>query len=309
MAYLNETAGAARESNATAVTGSGPELFVDTVAGNNGSGLLWSGAYTTMGAAFANLLARHTATAKSADNATIYVRGVIAEQISAPLGVSGVRVIGASGGRPRHDNGVRWKEAAVAGAAPLCIVHEQGWEFHDILFVPQATYSAIKLWRAEDAVHPDGSHAIFKGCKFIGAAQAGIGIEDYGGMHHVLVEDCEFNDLASGIIATNVSIAAPLRNVIQNNIFEGNKNDIAFNGSKNIVRGNLFRDVYHATTHPITVNLAYTADPATGNSVVDNLFADISANVTIAKGYKPSTGDNWLNHVAGTAAYIAAVPS
>ena len=284
-------------------------LYVDTQhasAGTTGKqGTDPANPFSTMEAAF-NVL--------DSDD-VIIVRGNITEQLTAPQDVFGVRIIGANAGRPRHADGdnvyhaAAWKQSAVAEALPLLTIREQGWEFHNILFVPESGYSAVKLHRTEVAAAMDASHAVFANCKFIGAAQAGIGIEDYGGMHHVLIEDCEFNDLASAIIATNVSIAAPLRNVIRRNIFEGNKNDIAGNYSKSYVVENDFKDVYHAATHPITVNLAYTADAATGNVVRDNWFADAAANVTVAKGYKPSTGDRWANHVSDTAAYIVAVPS
>jgi hypothetical protein len=278
-------------------------LWVDTVSGSDlHSGVSPETALQTMAAAFAAV----------ADNGTVYVKGVVAEQISAPLGVQGVKVIGYAGGRPRHDDGARWKQAAVAGNAPLVIIHEQGWEFRNILFVPQTGYSAIKAWRAEDAAHPDSSHFIVGGCKFIGnvafGSAGGIGIEDYGGNHHYLVEDCEFAQLVSAIVATNVSIAAPLRNTIRRCVFDGNTNDVAFNGSRCVVADNRFMTAYHVSAHPVTVNLAYTVDPATGNHVTGNIFADAVGNVTVAKGYKPSTGDVWRNKVTDTAADIVAVP-
>lgn len=246
-------------------------------------------------------------------NDTLLLYGDIREQVLAPLDVQGVRVIGLANGNTRHDDGVRWREAASAGNKPLIELREQGWEFQNILFVPQTAYSAVKLHREESATYPDASHAKFSGCKFIGnvafGSAGGIGIEDYGGMHHVVVEDCEFAQLVSAIVATNVGIANPLRNIIRRNVFDGNTHDIRFNGSRCIVERNIFMTPYDATAHPSTVNLAYTADPATGNFVLDNTFADAAANVVIAKGYKPSTGDVWRNRVTDTAADIVAVPS
>ena len=279
-------------------------LWVDTVNGDDGhNGASPETAFATMAAAFAAVV----------DNGTIYVSGDVREHIAAPLGVTGVKVIGISGGRTRHDDGVRWRQAAVAGDAPLVIVHEQGWEFHNILFVPQDGYSAIKFWRAEDAAHPDGSHAVVRGCKFIGGGgigtPLGIGIEDYGGMHHQLIEDNEFCDLDFAIKATNVAIAAPLRNTVRRNSFDGNKNDVAFNGSRCVVADNRFMTPYDVADHPTTVNLALTADPATGNHVTGNLFADAAADVTVAKGYKPSTGDVWRNLVTDAADAVVAVPT
>lgn len=281
----------------------GTTYYVDTVNGSNSnSGLNWDVPLATVAAAFA----------KVDDNGIIAILGDVREQITAPLGVTGVRVIGAAGGRTRHDDGVRWREPVTALDAPLVTIRQQGWEFHNILFVPQDGYSAIRARREENATYPDGGHFKVKGCKFIGGGgigtPQGYGIEDYGGCHHYLIEECEFNDLAKAIACTNHSIAAPLRDIIRKNIFEGNTSDIEMNASLCMVLDNLFRTPY-AVSHPTTVNLALTADPATGNSVIGNFFADATANVTIAKGYKPSTGDVWRNFVTDAADPVVAVPS
>ena len=294
----------------------GPEIYVDTVKGAAGrSGQSWEKAISTMDEAFDKLAEYELDTGVNVNHAAIYVIGTVAEQLTAPLGVQGVKIIGCAGGRPRHDDGVRWKEAATATNAPLLTLREQGWELHNILMVPETGYSAIRAHRAESATYPDSSHFIVRGCKFIGnvaiGSAGGIGIEDWGGNHHYLVEDCEFNELVSAIIAPAGSpgIAAPLRNTIRRNVFSGNTHDIRMDGSRCIVQGNIFRTKYHGTTHPSTVNLAYTSDVATGNTVIDNYFADAAADVTIAKGYKPSTGDVWRNKVTNTAADIVAVPA
>ena len=65
---------------------------------------------------------------------------------------------------------------------------------------------------------------------------------------------------------------------------------------------------YGVASHDQTVNMAHTAD-GTINRVVDNTFADASGNVTIAKGYKPSTGDVWRNKTTDTADDIVTVPA
>ncbi len=285
----------------------GVEYYVDTVNGsNNNSGLSWEQAKATMAATLA-LIAK--------DNATVYVVGDIREQITAPLGIQGVRIIGMAGGRTRHDDGVRWREASTAAGAPLLTLREQGWELQNILFVPQSGYSALRAHRAETASYPDSSHFIVRRCKFIGGGgigtPQGIGIEDWGGNHHYLVEECEFHDLVSGIVAPAGSpgIAAPLRNTIRQNVFEGNQNDVCMDGNLCRVLDNLFMTAYHVTAHPNTVNLAYVSDVSGKNSVIGNFFADATANVVIAKGYKPSTGDRWRNYVSDAADPVVAVPS
>lgn len=290
----------------------GPVFFVDTINGLAGnSGLTPDKALTTIEAVFTKLLAMATADADSANNATIYVVGTIAEQLTAPLGVSGCRIIGLANGRNRHDDGARWKEEASAAGAPLLIVHEQGWEFHNILFVPETGYSALRLWRAEDATHPDGSHGVYRNCKFIGntaiGTPAGIGIEDWGGTHHYLVDDCEFCDLEFAIVAPAGSpgIAAPLRDTIQNCFFSDNKHDICMDMSRGRIIHNYFNTAYHGTTHPNIVNLAYLSDVSGKNVVCENYFPDAITAIDDDHGYVESTGDVWANNWASTATSAA----
>jgi hypothetical protein len=281
--------------------------YVDTVNGsNNNSGKSWSRAKLTMAAALAAV----------DDHGVVGVVGDIREQITAPLGLQGVRIVGMAGGRTRHDDGVRWREATVAGNAALITIREQGWEFHNILFVPQNAYAAIRAHRAESASYPDSSHFIVRGCKFIGpngiAGAQGKGIEDWGGNHHYLVEECEFNDLEFAIVgpAGSPGIAAPLRDIIRRNIFAQNKHDICMDMSKGIVQENIFRTAFNGSTHPNTINLAYLSDVSGANLVLDNHVADSNTDLADnTKGFVPSTGDTWRNWAAGTVDPVVAVPS
>ncbi|MCK9599844.1 MAG: hypothetical protein M0R06_12445 [Sphaerochaeta sp.] len=290
-----------------AVAEKGNTVFVHSVLGNdNASGRNWDRAVKTMEEAFSRV----------EDHGIIAAIGTFAEQgVLAPLGVQGVRVVGMAGGRTRHDDGVRWKESTVAENTFLVAIREQGWEFHNILFVPESGYAAIRAWRAEDATYPDSSHFIVRRCKFIGPGAIGTftgkGIEDWGGNHHYLVEECEFDELEFAIVAPAGSpgIAAPLRDIIRFNKFEGNKNDICMDMSKGLVQGNIFRNAYNNPAHLNTINLAYVSDVSGANLVVDNHLGDATANIVIAKGFVPSTGDQWRNWVTDAADPIVAVPA
>lgn len=321
---LSSTQNAAGSGTAFASDNNAPVLFVNTVTGQAGNnGLTPANPMATITAAFAQMAVWEAQTAHSSDNTIINVLGVIAEQVTTPLsgesgvGVSGVTIQGLVGGNNRHDDGARWKEAAVAGGAPLITVRGQGWTFRHLLMVPETGYSAVRLRRQEDTTYPDGSHAVFENVRFMGNAAlgtaAGIGIEDYGGQYNVSVDGCQFINLISAIRATNVSIAAPLMwrvGLKSPNVFNLCTNDIATNGSGWTVANNQFMVPYNVTTHPITLNLALTATTTYGNRVYNNVFADAAANVVIAKGYvKGNTSDVWRNFVTDTAAYIVTVPS
>lgn len=275
------------------------DVYVDTANGDNENlGRSANEPKRTMAAAFSVVR----------DYGRIFVVGDIREELLTPLGVQGVKIIGAAGGNTRHDNGVRWREPAsnpTSGGA-LLTIREQGWEVHNILFVPKTDGTAIRLRRAEDATYPDGSHAIIKSCKFIGnvafgAAGLGCGVEDHGGSHHDRIEQCEFMALANGVKSTaGAGIAAPLRWFVANNIFIDNVSHIALPGNQCIIQNNILDE---ATTN------VDTSGATGGNFVLNNQFSNDQANIAIADGYKGHATDVWRNFSQNTAAMTVGIPA
>jgi hypothetical protein len=239
----------------------------------------------------------------AADNDVIRFVGTIKEQLLAPLGVQGVKIIGAAGGRTRHDDGARWTSPdSPAATTPLLTLREQGWELHNILFVPPADASAVRFRRAESATYPDGSHAIVRGCKFVSDGQTGI--EDHGGCHHWLIEDCEFAGsdtvLTNGIKhVTGAGIAAPLRDTIRRCTFTAVTNAIQLPGTQCVVEENLIGQ------GTIIVD---TSGGSGANFVVDNVFPDAEADIDNAHGYTTHATDIVRNFSADTSAMTVGVP-
>lgn len=240
------------------------------------------------------------------DNDTIHVRGDIREEAVMPLGKQGIVIVGDYGGRTRHDDGCRWREpasGATTGGA-LLTLREQGCEVRNILFVPKSDGTALRIRRNEDATYPDGSHAKIVGCKFIGAAVATCkGIEDVGGSHHVLVEDCEFMTLANAIQNTSTSIAVPLRWMIRNNWFNDCTAYITLPGNQCIVRDNVFMSDPSGNVVVMTGGGA-----AGGNHVLFNVFPNTDAGITTGNGYDGVAGDRWRNYSSDTAAFSVVTP-
>lgn len=251
-------------------------------------------------------------------NGVVFVTGDVRGAFVGPLGAYGWKIIGVAGGRPRHTtssgvvlpgNGAAWREHATAEALPLLELREQGWEVHNLLMMPQSGYSAVKLHTEETASYPDGSHAIFSGVRFISPGdQVGYGIEDYGGAAHIGVHGCEFVNLEYAWKQSNVSIRNPQDHEWHYNRFSGCKTDIAGNFDRSDFYRNRHRTAYHASTHPTTLNLALTGGNG-GNCVREVYFKDNLADVTILKGYKPGTGDDWRTYEPDTAAFDVVVPS
>lgn len=292
----------------------GGQFFIDTVHGSDGAdGNSWTAALKSM----TEVLTRVTS------DTDIFVRGRLAEHCLAPLGVYGVRIFGAAGGRPRHStsggvvldgNAASWVESATSTNSPLLELREQGWEVHNMLMVPKSGYGAIKLHREETATYPDASHFVMTGCKIISSGtRVGLGIDDSGASYHILVEDNEFVNLEYAYKASGVGIAAPGAHAYRRNRFSGNKNDIYGNFYGSEIYRNIFCTPYNASTHPNTVNLAATADAGSAtdaNYVIENYFADAEAVIVDqTKGYKSATGDVWRNFATASAAFIVEAPS
>jgi hypothetical protein len=283
--------------------------YVDTVNGADGGsfdGLSWDQPFKSMGEAFANV----------GDNDVIFGLGDVREELLAPLGVFGVRIIGGFGGNTRHSteggvavsgNSLSWREpasGATTGGA-LLTLRQQGWEVHNILFVPKSDATAIRLRRAEDATYPDASHAIINRVRIIlGAVGTSKGVEDHGGCSHVTIQNSEFDTLAEAIGHTvGAGIDSPNRYVIRRNWFRGNSDHVDLPCNLTLVEENVF--FTDATGKNVDV-----AGGTTGvNRVLMNWFASDQGDITIANGYEPGTADVWRNYSANTAAHTVGVPS
>ena len=92
----------------------------------------------------------------------VWTIGKIREELTCPVGIFGVKIIGASS--TRHPDAHTGNNGYVASGwtppasptatTPLCIVKQQGWEFHNILFDAPVDAAAIRLDRdggADDA--------------------------------------------------------------------------------------------------------------------------------------------------------------
>jgi hypothetical protein len=270
----------------------GRHFFVDTVHGSDSNdGRSTVAAKLTMAGALAAVDSRDT----------IWAVGDIREQdLYAPLGVYGVRIVGSNYGRPHH---------STAGNAPLLKLREQGWEIHNITMIPESGYAAVQLRCAEDATDPDASHPIFYRVRFIsGGTRVGYGLEQIGGSAQLGVYGCWFTNLEYAYKPTSYGIRNDQDHEWFDNRFAGCKHDIAMNATRCEFRRNRHFTKYDGTTHPTTLNLANTGGDG-NNWVQDVEFADNLADVTIAKGYKPGTGDVWRTREADTAADDVVVPA
>lgn len=247
----------------------------------------------------------------------IILGGVLREQAVAPEDVYDVTIIGAansprqatSGGTPTG-GGASWiPPTSPTATTPLLELKAAGWAFENIEFTPVNASAAIRLTRSASVDTIDASHARFTGCYFAGnGGTTQIGIEDNGGCSRVLIEDCRFDTLAgTAILSLNTSAAVPLQWRIINNLFLRNTNAIAISSNQGLIANNYINQAADDANNKI--NLIAISSQGELNMVINNVFSDAAANVTIAKGYKPGTNDVWRNYVTDTAAYIVTVPS
>lgn len=293
IAQINANLSPAQEGNT---------FYVNTVSGlDTNNGLSWAGAFQTM--------ARVLAVVN--DNGVIYFLGKVREQLVAPLGRTGVSIVGAAGGQVRDDDGAKWTtpaSGAVAGKA-LIEIREQGWGFYNFLMTPDNTGGAcIKAHRAEDASYPDSSHFIASGMRFVGGGGTPIGIEDVGGNHHYLVTDCEFQSLNFGILNSSTAIAVPLRNKISNNRFYNNTNDIASSLSYSVISGNWFMTAGSGATNKV-ISTTYVSAQGGNNQVTLNFFNNSEAQIAPGSGFTGAASDYWMNYVNSQAALAFGQPA
>lgn len=266
------------------------------------------GAYGTWAALSPNLKSRDL----------VYLIGVLREQCVTPAGIYDVTILGAAN-RPRQSTsggvptggGATWMAPASGATAstPLLEIKSQGWVIENISFTPHTSSAGIRLTRSATVDSIDGSHFIISGCLF--AAQGGtsqIGIEDNGGASFGLIEDCRFISL-TGTAIKGLSTASnvPQGWRITRNRFNGNTNAIGMSLTESLVDNNFIRQTANDTN--FKVNMIAVSAQGSLNQVINNVFSDAAANVTIAKGYKPGTTDVWRNFVTDAADPVITVPA
>lgn len=275
--------------------------FVDTVNGNAG----YDGqSPQTPLALMASVLER------VGDNDVICFKGKVREQLVAPLGVTGVTILGCVGGNVRDDDGAKWYAPAspVAGQA-LLELREQGWVLQNFLMTPDATGgAAVKAHRAESATYPDSSHFVCRNMRFVGAGGTPIGIEDVGGNHHYLVDNCEFQSLTKAITCSSTAIAVPLRNTITNCKFMQNTMDIATSLSYSLIANNKFFTPGSGATNKV-VSTTFNSTQGGINQVLLNQFNNTEAQIAPGSGYTGAATDVWMNYVNDQAALAFGQPA
>lgn len=260
--------------------------FVDSNADSNGNdGTEPSAPFKTMEAALDVV----------GDNDVIYFVGTIREQLVAPLGVTGVRIVGVPGGNVRDDGGAKWYAPAtpVAGQA-LLELREQGWELHNFLMSPDTTSGAcVKAHRNEDATYPDSSHFILNNMRFVGTGGTTYGVQDVGGNHHYIIQNCEFQSLTTAIYCSSTAIAVPLRNTIRGCKFYGNTNDISTSLSYSILDGNR-----HFSDNTVVIDTVANSSQGGNNVVTGCNFPNAATDIDPAHGYTGASTDLWEQNFA-----------
>lgn len=268
--------------------------WVDANDGSDSNGgLAPDAAFLTMAKAFSVI----------ASGDTIYFSGKIREQITTPVQVFNVTVIGV-GTRPRHAdstpaggeiNSNTWTTPLSAAAAtPLVKVLQQGWVFENILFAGPTDAASILLYRDAGAgdLERDASHAVIAGCRF---ASGQDGVEQSGGCYNVVIQDNEFDDLTGFCIknTAGAAVTASYRWKILRNRFSKCANWIgAWNGNTFEINDN------HISQ--ITTELIDLSGGTGFNQILRNSFDIASANFDPAGGVTGKAGDVWSNYLTDT---------
>lgn len=267
----------------------GKSWFVDALGGlDSNDGKSWDRAFLTMAAAFAQV--------ESGD--TIYFTGKVREQLTTPVQVFDVTIIGA-GNRPRHadaeptpiggSSGATWTTPASGSTDdPLLTVLQQGWRIENFVMAGHATDACVYLSRDAGAgdAERDASHFEAVNIRF---ASGQDGIEGVGMPYNVGIYGCTFHDLTGHCIKqSGVAVAAPYRWQIVGNRFAGCANWIgAITAHQFEIRDNV---VVEITTPGID-----TSGGAGHNVIVDNMFDILAASFDPVGGFTGHASDVWSN--------------
>ena len=225
----------------------------------------------------------------------IHFTGNIREQLSTPVGIFDVTIIGE--GPIRHadahtgNNGygaATWKPpAAPVATTPLLKIQQQGWRLFNILFQPVTDNPAVLLFRNGGAgdLERDASHAIIEGCRFDAGKE---GIQDSGGCAFVKI----YNNLFRGQTTTSIDAVAGagigtlLCWHIAGNRFDGSVNSVILGLNESVVERNTFGKF-------TTKSLDLTG--GTGNNVIwQNYFF---GTYSVGGGYiKANANDEWAGN-------------
>lgn len=230
---------------------------------------------------------------------TIYVQGVLFEQVTLPI-VNDVSVVGVAviprqattSGAPNGGSATWLSPTGLSNSAALATVQGQGWSFQNIYFNNSATGAGcIKLSCVGDPpTQADASHCSFLNCRFTGA---NLGIDDAGGSAFTYINGCEFFNFSGAgdmaIKGTSTSLRAPLQWRILNSAFWGNANHITAAANGWVIKGCTF-------TAATTVNIDFTGGTAP-NFVQQNAFAIAAADFDPAGGVTGVSGDAWSNYL------------
>ena len=261
--------------------------FVDANASSGGDGSTWAKAFRTMAAAFAVL----------ASGDTIFFRGKIREQLTTPVQVFDVTIVGA-GNRPRHADSTpaggeiaanSWTVPTSPAATTPCVkVLQQGWRFVNVLFYSHTDAASILLYRdgGSGNAERDASHAEILGCRF---ASGRDGVEQSGGCFNVKIDKCVFMAMSGYAIkhTAGAGIAAPLQWEITNNRFLRCANWMGTWDAHNFkITGN---EILETTT------LLINTGGGTYNTIVGNTFSIAAADFDPTGNVTGDATDVWSN--------------
>jgi hypothetical protein len=285
--------------------GSGAASDDGTGGAAAGDGRSWRTARRTMASIFTDPLF------SSGD--VIFAIGKIREELTAPAGIHGVKIIGASS--TRHPDGhtsnngyvgSAWvPPASPTAATPLLTLIQQGWEVHNMLFDCPVDAAAVKLNRDAGAGDDerDAGHAKFINCRFDSGK---VGIENAGGAGFVTVRGCQFYRLTesggAGIKCTSTSVAVPLNWRIEDNHFANNASHILSSMSYSLIRRNIFG------RFTATLSIDIDDQPSANQGEYNVLTENYLTGTYSATAYPPGSNNEWAGN-QGVAGVTTADPS
>ena len=269
-----------REGGGQVTPAFGPEFYLDAIYGHDGdTGKSSIRPLKTITEVFGRLLEMHTHKAGSANHARINMIGPFFENLTAPVGVTGVSMIGCANA-PRwgsltnasEGGGASWRTASGVTDEPLLILINQGWRLENILFAGPSAETAIEI-QSDGTATPEitGGSCIIRNCRFAAGKYA---ITDNGGSGWVWVLNNDFEVQTTGsIVCLSTANAIPTGWRIQGNRFwTGSASHILSSATNWTITDNTFNTVAASALY---INLQYNASQGSGNMLTRNTFGGV----------------------------------
>ena len=272
--------------------------YVDSSLTASDDGKTWDHAFITIAEAVTAASAYDTILIKGTDaqDSSSDPTSDYTEEVTIPATKMGLRIIGC-GNSPE---GVLWENETAETV--ILTINAKDCLVANIRFRPNGATSANAIFLAKnEALTANASGAIIRNCIFRSTTETALAGIETEGANDVLVEDCVFTSVATGILQDSSPNSVTYRMRIRNNLFDDKcTNGIVIDGRSCDIRDNSL-----ASDLTVAINTYSVGSAGSKNIVRGHSFAGAEYETQCVG----STSDLWFGNISldvGSSAVTAA---